>query len=529
LRTVSLLTLLSRVVGLVRDMAMAALFGNGAILDAFTVALRVPNLARRLFGEGALTAAFLPALVRELELEGRESAWRLASAVLSILAVVLCCLVLIGELLLWILSRFCPTGSDGDLLIGLTAAMLPYVVLICVAAQLSAVLHALGHFSTPAILPVLLNVVWLAAVLLIAPWFPSARVQAYVIALCIPIGGVLQLAALYPALARRGFVYTAGWRSARTQVWEITRAMLPVIIGLSITQLNTLSDSLIAWSFSRSETATAGVTANENMMVVLEAGTASALFFGQRMYQFPLGVFGVALGTVLFPLFARHAERGRFDLLRNDFDLGLRLTVFVGLPASAGLALLAEPITTLFFQRGAFDAEDARQTTGMISAYALGVWAYCGLPIVHRCYYAVGDRQTPLRVGLCVVLLNLVLNFTLLWPLGGRGLALATSISAMLQFVAVTWLIQNRIGRFLWRGLASAFVRAALATLVMSSCCAWTLDRLRGGDGFFQRLMPVAVPLVVSVIVYLAVARALGMNELWLLFRRDKQREQEAE
>jgi putative peptidoglycan lipid II flippase len=518
---VSLLTLASRILGLVRDMAMAALFGNGAILDAFTVALRVPNLARRLFGEGALTAAFLPVFVRELERSGRESAWQLASAVLNLLAIALCVIVVVGELLLWGIGQLLPTGGDGQLLLGLIAVMLPYLLLICLAAQISAVLHSLRHFTGPALSPVLLNVVWIVGVLAVAPRYATTTEQVYVVAACVVVGGMLQVAALTPTLFRFGFRYTAGWARSNSQLREIVQAMLPVIVGLSITQINTLSDSVIAWSFSLSEGARSG---EANGMQFLESGTASALFFGQRMYQFPLGMIGVALGTVLFPLLARHAERGRLDLLRGDLERGLRLMISIGLPASAGLVLLAAPITSLLFQRGAFDAEDAAQTTAMVSAYASGVWAYCGLLIVHRGYFAAGDRLTPLRIGLWTVLLNLALNFALLWHLKGTGLAVATSISAMVQFAAATWLIQRRIGRFEWPDIRGVIARAAVATSVMSLVCWWTRDRFVDGDGLFPRALQVAVPLLASIVVYFAMAWLLGLKEFWFMFRGDTSR-----
>ncbi len=525
LRIVSLLTLLSRLLGLVRDMGMAALFGNGAVLDAFTVAFRVPNLARRLFGEGALTTAFIPVFVRELEQAGRESAWKLASAVLTVLSMGLCGFVLLGELLLWSHSFFIETGGEAELLIGLIAALFPYLILICLAAQMSAVLHALGHFSIPALLPVLLNIIWMIGIWCVAPRFSSSWAQIHAISACIVAGGVLQLVSLLPIAFRLGFRYVPNWTSAWPKVLEIAKAMLPVLVALSVTQLNTLADSLMAWFFSEPEIRAAQLAHVDNGAYWLASGTAAALYFGQRMYQFPLGIFGVALGTVLFPVLSRHAERGRLDLLCDDLGLGLRLVISVGLPASAGLVLLAEPITDLLFRHGAFDANDARQTAGMIAAYGSGVWAYCALLIVHRGYYAAGDRQTPLRVGLWIVLLNLALNFALLRPLGGRGLAMATAVSAMLQVVVVLWLLQRRIGLFDWQQLATTVMRAGVATVVMSLVCLWLLGQLESDERLSQRLLAVFVPLTVSMAVYFLLARMFGMQELWQLFRAERNRE----
>ncbi len=520
LRVVSLLTLLSRILGLVRDIGMATLFGNGMVLDAFSVAFRIPNLSRRLFGEGALTTAFLPVFTRELEQSGQPSAWRVASAVMVYLTIVLAGVVLLGELALLAVRGYWQMGEEAELLLGLTAVMLPYLVTICLAAQVSAVMHALGHFTWPALLPVLLNGVWIAAIWWIAPAFESSTQRIYVVATCIVSAGVLQLVAPLPALRRLGFQFDFKWNAARGQVAEITKVMLPVIVGLSITQLNTVCDSVIAWTFSPPVAESGHMLFADAASYPLETGTASALYLGQRMYQFPLGVFGVALGTVLFPLLSRHAERGEIDRLRDDLTLGLRLVLVIGIPASAGLVLLARPLTTLLFRYGEFDAEDARQTTEMIAAYAIAVWAYCGLLIVHRGYYAIGDRQTPLRVGMAAVMLNLALNMTLIWYIGGRGLALSTAVCAMLQVLAVVALLPNRIGNFDWRRLLQTLVRAIAVTAVMSCVCYLTVHFLPFDSGFTGRLLHVALPFSLSVATYIAAAKLLGLDEVWLLLRR---------
>jgi putative peptidoglycan lipid II flippase len=254
----------------------------------------------------------------------------------------------------------------------------------------------------------------------------------------------------------------------------------------------------------------------------LEAGTASALYFGQRMYQFPLGLFGVALGTVLFPILARHAERGALRDLRNDLLLGLKLITVIGLPASLGLVLLAERLTALLFRHGAFDAADARQTSAMIACYGVAVWAYGGLLIIHRGFYAVGDRQTPLRIGLLAVVLNLALSLTLIWIIGGTGLALATSIAAMLQVVVAMWLIQHRVGGFNLAELSSTLMRAVLATALMGGACLVSCRFVPAGVSLAERAVAVFGPLLVSIAVYAVAARMLGLSELELLFRRER-------
>lgn len=512
LRIVSLCTLLSRVLGLVRDVGMAMLFGNGVIMDAFTVAFRIPNLARRFFGEGALTAAFLPVFVGEMERHGRSAAWKIGSAVLVLLGLSLCGVVVLAELLLWGLSIWGEVSPESALLIRLTALMLPYLILICLSAQMSAMLHALGHFTWPALVPVVLNVVWIAGIWWIAPRFDSPAQQVTVISGCILVAGVFQMLAPWPTLKRLGFSYDPGWRETKAKVREIIAAMVPVLLGLSITQLNALADSLIAWGFSAPESASAAELAK----YPLSSGTASALYLGQRMYQFPLGVFGVALGTVLFPLLSRHAQRGHFDELRRDFLLGLRLVICIGWPASVGLVFLARPLTELFFHRGAFDAQDAQQTATMIGTYGVGVWAYSALLIVQRGFYAVGDRMTPLRVGLLAVGCNLVLSLALIWPLGGQGLALSTALAAMVQVTLVTWAFQGHVGRLAWGQLGGALLRVALATFLMGLACYGTFAVLKQWN-ITSRLWNVLAPVGVSVIVYFTAARWLNLQELTLL------------
>jgi len=227
------------------------------------------------------------------------------------------------------------------------------------------------------------------------------------------------------------------------------------------------------------------------------------------------------LGTVLFPLLSQHAARGQVDRLREDLTLGLRLVLVVGLPASLGLVLLAEPITDLLFRYGAFDAADAQQTSQMIAAYSIGVWAYCGLLIVHRGLYAAGDRITPVRVGMVIVFLNLTMNLTLIWIIGGRALALSTALCAMIQLAGVCWCLQQRLGALAWPDLGRVFTRAAAATALMGVVCLGALSCLPDGAAFGIRLVRVGVPIATAVLSYGLAARFLHLEELWLLLRRD--------
>jgi putative peptidoglycan lipid II flippase len=522
LRTVSLCTLLSRVLGLVRDQGLAAYFGNGPLLDAFTVAFRLPNLARTLLGEGALATAFLPALVEARTHRGDLAARQLSTAVFLATGSVLCGSVIVCEIGLWVVGVCFELSPEALQLRDLTAMLLPYVILICLAAQQCATLNALGRFVWPALVPAVLNAVWLLAMASYMRWWTDPVQQMSAMCVTVIVAGVCQLAVPVIVLHRIGFGWEQRWREAWPEVRKIMHHMLPVVAGLSITQLNTLLDSFIAWGFAHTEGGPEFLPWLDHVRYPLSAGTASALYFGQRLYQFPLGVFGVALGTVLFPLLATHAQRKEWDRLRDDLGLGLRLVIAIGVPASAGLMLLAQPLAVALFQYGRFDAEDARQTAGMIGAYGAGVWAYCGLLILQRGFYAVGDRMTPLRVGLLAMILNIVLNLTLIWPLGGRGLALSTTFVAILQCLVTAWLLQERVGKLDWNRIAQTTIKTAVSTGLMSLACwltAAALPRLPFDLGRAGRL---GIPLLVGAGIYFVAAWMIRLEELWMLLSRTR-------
>jgi putative peptidoglycan lipid II flippase len=522
LRTVSILTFLSRVLGLVRDVGMAAVFGTGPLMDAFSVAFRVPNLARGMFGEGALAAAFLPAFLQERTHQGDEAGWRLASGVIVVMTVGLTALVLVAEVVLGAIWMQCEPGSDLRLLIGLTAVLLPYLILVCVVAQLSAVMYGLNHFLWPSLEPVLANVVWIACLWWIVPWLSSPTARIYAVALAIVGSGLLQLVAPLPTMRRLGFHYAADWRKAQARLLDIGKAVFAVTVGLSVTQLNSLLDGLTAWGFTRPESGSGVIPWLPGTLAYpLEPGTASALYFGQRVYQFPLGVFGVALGTVLFPVLSRHAAENRMDKLRADLLRGLKLVLFISVPASAGLVLLARPITILLFEHGSFDAAAVQQTTGMVRMFGCAVWAYCGILIVHRGFYAVGDRRSPLAMSFVGMVINLSLDLILMWFQGGPGLALATAVSSAVQFGLVVWLFEQRVGRLDWRDLRRSTLQTCTAAVAMSIVCALVAECLPPGPTWHQRLASVLAPMAAALAVYFGLARVFKMGELPLLFRAD--------
>lgn len=523
LRIVSLLTLLSRVLGMIRDIGMATLFGNGPIMDSFSVAFKLPNLTRRLLGEGALSTAFLPTFIRELEQNGRPAAFKLVTAVLFWLLVFSTILVTAGETLLILFSSLSAAESEAQLLYWLSGLLLPYLILICLAAQINATLHALNHFSIPAFLPTILNVFWMIGIWILAPFFPDPQTKISVICFSLLAGGVVQLLLPFFKLISLGYRPQMEWAGGFSQVKLIAISMAPIVVGLSITQLNTLIDSVLAWGLAKSEGIyAASARTPAPIWQIFESGTASALYFGQRMYQFPLGVFGVALGTVLYPRLSRHAERNEGELLRKDLSLGLQLVLGVGLPASIGLFCMASPLSTLLFQYGDFDVHDAYQTAEMIRYYGLGVFAFMGVLILNRGFYAVGDTRTPVRIGLIIVVCNLLLNLLFIWWLKGKGLALATSVASMIQAGLSLWLIREKVGSLDLTAVLHTTLKAGLATALMALVIGLELYFIPIIDTILNRLLRVMLPVISAIFVYLLLARLLKMREIMILLKSEK-------
>jgi putative peptidoglycan lipid II flippase len=515
----SLGILAGRVLGMVRDVVTANLLGmSGGVMDALAIALRIPNSFRRLFGEGALAVSYLPVVTTQLE-HDRHRAWQLVSVALSLLAVVLTAIVLLAEGVLGVAWLVWGDLPGVGLLLGLVAVLLPYMVLICLAAQVAATLQALTHFSTPAWAPSLLNVCWLLAAWLVAPHFAQSQTaQAYVIAVAVLVSGVLQLGVQLPVLHALGFRFDYNWPAARSSVGLILRTMIPMTLGLAVTQINSLIDSLIAWGLSASAAGPESIAwLGGAVCYPMQPGAVAAIYYGERLYQFPLGILGLAVATAIFPLLSRHAAKGDYRQLGADLTLGLRLVVFLGIPAGLGLILLAEPITRLLFEHGRFSVEDTARTARMIACYSSGVWAYCAMPVVVRGYYALGDRTTPVRVAWAMVGLNLAMNLLLIWPLAEAGLAVATSLAASVQVLALVALFSRRKSPLGWRALGATTARTLLATLVMMATGYVVLEHLPPAAGLVPELLRVLVPLGASVAAFLAVYAAIGWRDLRVL------------
>ncbi|MCP3905755.1 MAG: murein biosynthesis integral membrane protein MurJ [Planctomycetes bacterium] len=510
-RTVSLLTIVSRVTGLARDASLSRVFGAGTLMDAFFFAFLIPNLFRRLFGEGALAAAFLPAFSR-LEREDPEMARRLASLIVSGLAVVLGVIVLVSEAVLFALSA---RTDHGSLALWLTMIMLPYMPLVCVVAILGAMLQVRGRFGPTAAAPIVLNLCLIGAVVGLAFVFPAgdtgdgsgrlAHIGA--VAASVVLAGALQVLWSLLALRARPW-WTREMRPARDTARRVLGQALPMILGLGVLQLNTLFDGLIA-----SYPTTIGSTIF-GVDYPLDAGAMSAVSYAQRLYQFPLGVFGIAVATAIFPALAALADDP--DAFGRTVRRGLRLVVFIGLPASVGLVLVREPLTSVILEGGAFTQDNTERVGRVLLGYAPAIWAYSTVHVLTRAFYARGDAMTPVRVAVSVVVLNVVLNCTLIWtPLREAGLAWSTAICSTVQGLALLALLRRRIGPIVDGAVTASAVKSVLAALLMG-VAVWLVATLvpTWGDGWIATLGRLAMLVITGAVVFGGVARALRMPEL---------------
>lgn len=541
---VSALTLLSRLTGLARDAVLAAAFGLSTVADAFFIGFLVPNLFRRLFGEGALTAAFIP---NYTELRERDPllARRFASLVLTLLTVLLLAITGVAELGLWWAASTMDPASTGKTALALhyTRIMLPYMPLICLVALAGGVLQVHKRFGPPAAAPLVLNAVIIAATLFATRGFSASGVPGKqvgtAVALGVLIAGVLQLAWQLIVMHR-----TCGLTRCFAGVGPQVRTMLimmgPMVLGLAVFQINAFMDALIAFFFAPPEGAPPGSVVSLlgwSFEAPLRNGDVAALQWSQRLYQFPLGVFGIAIATAIFPALSAaaakmtnndNAEPSDSPAASAEFAAilrqGLRLTVFIGLPASVGLLLVRVPLARVVYERGAFGLDDALRVATILAGYATSVWAYSMMHTVTRAFYALKDATTPLKVGLSMVALNLTLNLTLIWPLGAAGLAWSTAVSAMLQVAILVLLIRRRVPGPVDRTVVRSWARTALASGVMAGVLwpvLWWLDPAGQSRGASAALLLGATAAGAAIV--LAVAKVAGAEELqWLKRRRNR-------
>lgn len=468
---VGFFTFLSRIAGLVRDSVTGYYFGTGAAADAFFVAFRAPNLLRRFVAEGAMSVALIPVFTDYLTQRTREEADEAISAVATLMAVVTLVITVVGILSArWITTLFAPGFSADpakfELTVMLTALLFPYIFLVSMVALAAGILNSVRHFAAPAVSPIMLNLAMIVAVLFNPYFAEPITAQAYGVL----IGGVLQLAIQLPPLLRHGFRLRWHWAPGHEAVQRALRLMGPMVFGAAVYQINVLVSTVLA--------------------SMLPDGSVSYLWYSGRVFEFPLGIFAVALGTAALPSFSAQVSRRAFDEMAHSLSFSVRLTNLIAIPATVGIALLALPITSVLFQRGAYSFAECQQTASALAAYATGLWAVSMVRLMAPAFYALGDTRTPVITAAAAFVINLILSLCTMGQVepgasavGGFiasvtaamtfvdlrhvGLALATSLAATVNFALLAGLLRRQLPQLRLAPLIPSFLRSLAASVAM--------------------------------------------------------------
>ena len=497
--TVGFYTLLSRILGLVRDMVVARFFGTSMAADAFFVAFRIPNLLRRLFAEGSLTIAFIPVFTELLTQKSKQDAFQLARIVLTLLSCVLTVVTLLGILLSpWIVRIMAPgfggSGMKYDLTVLLTRITFPYIFLISILALFMGILNSLRHFAAPAAAPIFLNIGIIGATLWISPHLQQPIVG---VAIGVLIGGIFQVALQVPWILKEGISLRPCWMPRHPAVVKIGRLMAPAVFGSAIYQLNQFIGTLLA--------------------SLLAPGSIAGLYYADRLVQFPLGVFAIAISTAVLPFLSKQAAENDLDSFRETFSHGLRLVFFMAVPSMVGLILLGRPIIEVFFQRGIFNALSTAMTTKALFFYSLGLWAFSGIRVLVAAFYAIQDAKTPVKVAAVALGANLVFSLLFMRPLELGGLALALSLASTLQFCLLVYFFRKRMDILQLKPILIPTGKYLIGSIVMGLGIYYVDHRLGGlnlENGLRMLILYLAGLILFGAFLYFGVTWILGCREL---------------
>ena len=518
-RQIAFLTALSRIFGFARDIAYSHFFGATALLDAWTIAFKIPNLARRLFGEGAASASLIPVYSQQLH-KNKKQAKQLINTVVTVLLLLLAAIVLIGQGIIWSYYKFFQPASETKLVLSLTSIMLPYMLLVCLVAILAGILNVHRHFATPAAAPIVLNICIIGSIL-ITGWVLKIqpRQQLFCVAAAVLIAGVIQIAIQVPPLRASGVSIRWAWATHSAAFKKIIIMMGPMILGLTATQINTLADDLIAWWLSASvEKGTQFILLGQKIAYPLQRGSVSHLYFAQRLYQLPLGIFGISLATAIFPVMSSHAAKKDFTGLAKSISTALRSSIFIALPASVGLIMVAKPLILSAFQHGQFTSADTDMTVWTLSFYSIGLCGYFAQQLLARAFFSMQDSKTPTRSALIAVCTNIVLNLTLIWFWGTGGLACSTALCSYLQVFILARILRKRLGNLILDRFTDTLAKTLIATALMSLIAASILVLMKNLPDYrtFNILKLLAV-VPSAAAVYLLAAKFLRIELLSLL------------
>lgn len=503
-------TLISRVLGYVKDMILARYFGATGLSDTFFVAFRIPNLLRELFAEGSMSSAFIPVLTEYQTKHGSDEAKRLVRTAFTFILIcvgVICLagIILTPAIVTLIAPGFLSTPDKFSLTVFLTRLMFPFLLFISLASLVMGALNTRRAFFVPALAPAMLNITIIILVLLLVPGLKQPIVA---VALGVTLGGFVQFAFQLPSFFRNGYDLSPEYGFAHPGLKKMSLLVLPATMGMAVAQINIFISTILA--------------------SYLPQGSVTYLYYAMRLIQFPIGIFGVAMGMAALPALSEHAVKGDMDRLREDFSFALRLLFFITVPCMAGLIALREPIVNTLFQRGAFDSAATAGTAEALLFYSLGIWAVVGVRVVTATFYSLQDTKTPVKVAVIAMVTNIVMSVVLMGPLKHSGLAFANALASGLNFLLLFHFLRKRLGRIDARRIVLSFFKISAASLVMALSGSYIThgDIWRSSGRLFEKAGYLSGAITVCALTYLALCFLLKSDEMNYIYELIKKRAQ---
>ncbi|MBU4375929.1 MAG: murein biosynthesis integral membrane protein MurJ [Candidatus Omnitrophica bacterium] len=496
----------SRVLGLIREILFAKFFGIGSAIQAFLMAFTIPNALRELAAEGAVNTALVPVLAECDQKKGRKEFWRLANVVFNLFLVVLLVIVIIGIFISPLLVRIIAPGFMKDpekftLTVRFTRILFPYILLIGLATVCMGILNTLKHFKAPAISGIVFNAIIIGGMLIFYPNVTIMHVVAAVI-----VGGIVQLLVqLFTVLKFGPFLdLKAGFK--HEGALKAGKLLIPRMMGAGIYEVNVIVNRILA-----------------SLDFITGKGAVAALYYGNRLFQLPLAVFGISLATAALPTMSFHAAAKDMEKLKETISFSLRTMLFFTVPAAVGLMVLSKPIVKVLFERGEFDSYATLITSGVLLCYSIGLVAYGGMRILVSVFYSMHDTVTPLKVSFYTLFCNIALNLTLMWPLKAAGLALATSIAGFINFGSLYIRLRRKIGHFGGRKILESFMKILGASFLMGFVTFTLLSAITWDNGI-KDIFNLVFLIAISVVVYILGSIALRVSEINTVFSWIKKR-----
>jgi len=522
-------TLISRILGYVKDMVLARFFGATGTADVFFVAFRIPNLLRELFAEGSMSSSFVPVLTEYQTKHGMQEANRLVRAVFIFILIAVGIICTAGIIFAPAIVSVIAPGFLSDPVkfsdaVLLTRIMFPFLLFISLAALTMGALNTRGVFFIPALAPAMLNIVIIVSIFALSAQFVNPIIS---VAIGVTVGGLVQFLFQLPSFLKQGYSFRRPTPSLNPPlakggnggIWHpglkrIGVLILPATAGMAVTQINIFVSTILA-SF-------------------LPEGSITYLYYSMRLIQFPIGVFGVAIGMAALPALSEHSVRGEIDKMKEDFSFSLRLLFFITVPAMIGLIVLKEPIVSTLFQRGKFDYAATLGTSEALMFYSLGIWAIVGARIITTAFYSMQDTKTPVKIAAAAMLINILFSLALMGPMKHSGLAFANSIAAGCNFIMLYYFLRKRLGGVGTKKIANSFFKTLSASLIMGIAGwfivrdeMWSINAIWTMSGYsLQKAVYLTAAITLCAGIYILLAYLLKSEEIGYIinkFRSQKQ------